>query len=265
MKENMRKTLYYFGIAFVVVLGLLTIPFILIGYNGIIEPHETSSFSDEQDCCALLCGINDYPGSYNDLSYCRNDVQDMYALLEGRFEIPSSHIYCRTDDSVNSSVIQTYMGSISTVMGPEDVFVFFFTGHGGLSQQGYFIELYEDRLYASEFNGILERMSYKKIVILDSCLSGGFGAELNDSNTFCITASQANEYSFEDDNLENGIFSYFFTSSWNNATDMNNDNRISLEEIFPYVYNATVKFSSTTHRTHHPQLFDNTNTSEIFL
>ena len=94
------------------------------------------------------------------------------------------------------------------------------------------------------------------VILLDSCFSGGVGNNLRDPNRYILTASADDEFSLEDSQNHNGLFSYQFLNVWDLFLDSNLDNSLTFQEIFPQLETNTISRSSTLGLTHHPQEFD---------
>ena len=89
-------------------------------------------FFDEREptVYALLVGIDDYPGFFNDLRGPVEDVRRLTEVLTGRFGVSEANIMTLTDSdatrmNIANSVVQ-HLGKA----GPDDVAVFFYSGHG---------------------------------------------------------------------------------------------------------------------------------------
>ena len=94
--------------------------------------------------------------------------------------------------------------------------------------------------------------------IFDSCNSGGLISEVQDTGRFILTACKGGQTSYEDPDLQNGVFTYYLLNSLDSASDQNSDGVISLEECFSYVSSRTQSYSSTygPGYRYHPQLSD---------
>lgn len=79
---------------------------------------------------ALLVGINDYPGKYNDLMGCVNDVHNMQDLLVSLFGFPPENITMLTDRDATTTNIQEALEFLVPGAKPGDQIVFHFSGHG---------------------------------------------------------------------------------------------------------------------------------------
>ncbi|GGM13076.1 caspase domain-containing protein [Dactylosporangium sucinum] len=74
----------------------------------------------------LCIGINDYPGTENDLSGCRNDAEDWAAELTVRgFEVRKL-----LDSAASGAAIRTAIADLLTRAKPNDAVVITYSGHG---------------------------------------------------------------------------------------------------------------------------------------
>ncbi len=158
-------------------------------------PQENATPDRPPTKWALLVGINDYRhnGRFADLDGCVNDVQDMKALLIGKFEFPEKNILVLTDaKATRAAIIAAFRQHLIANAGPGDIVVFHYSGHGsqmddasgdesdGLDEtivphdsrdpEGKVFDISDD-----EINGLLRELSQKKAkitFIFDSCNSG---------------------------------------------------------------------------------------------
>ncbi|TFF99640.1 MAG: hypothetical protein EU541_04445, partial [Promethearchaeota archaeon] len=323
---------------------------------------------------AIVIGISDYPGSSNDLSYCDDDAMEVYSMLINDYNFRPENIIYLQDSSASKSAISSAFDTIAAQITPNDVFFFYYSGHGGFGTEevgpysevrqtshpysnyedyttsishsgaeymrvhfykvdiehdydfllcgdsdvysGYYYELYSgyygynfwssyipvDRYYLrflSDYS--ITKYGYKvdkyealmpdgthylcsydsvpnnpdnyyldslidskldefncdeKYVVVDSCHSGGLIPEVQSMGRYIMTAAEADEYSLEDTERQNGCFTYNFLESLEAASDLNGDGVISMEERYEYTYDATVSRSSSLGYTHHPQESD---------
>lgn len=79
---------------------------------------------------ALLVGINNYPGTSNDLMGCVNDVQNMQNLLESMFGFATEVITMLTDREATTVNILKGLEALVAGARPGDLLVFHYSGHG---------------------------------------------------------------------------------------------------------------------------------------
>jgi metacaspase-1 len=138
---------------------------------------------------ALLVGINDYPGTRNDLHGCVNDITNLYDVLVKYFGFASTDIVMLSDKRATKKAILDGLKALITKSAAGDCAVFHYSGHGsqvrdtegdeladGLDEiicpwdfdwNGTYIK---DDDFAGIFSGLARGVSLE--VILDSCHSG---------------------------------------------------------------------------------------------
>src|SRR3954454_18764343 len=91
-----------------------------------------SSGTDDRQKWALLIGINRYPNfaPRGQLAGCVNDVEVMRQVLTGSFNFPESQVALLTDERATREGILGAMKDLVQRVGPEDVVVVHYSGHG---------------------------------------------------------------------------------------------------------------------------------------
>ena len=79
---------------------------------------------------ALLVGINDYPGSQNDLHGCVNDITNVYDVLVKYFSFQPAAIVLLTDSRARKSAIMSALKTLLAAGKDGDSLVFHYSGHG---------------------------------------------------------------------------------------------------------------------------------------
>ena len=155
------------------------------------------TFDLDYDKYAIVYGISDYPPtgiSSGDLTVADADAQAMHDLLvEQGFEVILRKNDQATpanlaDDLINPASGDFFdVGSVATL---DDLFVFYFSGHGGQKDSGTgggtenapdsdreeeYISLYDGELFDDQLASLLRTIPCaRRVVILDACFSGGF-------------------------------------------------------------------------------------------
>ena len=132
---------------------------------------------------AVCVGINDYPGSNNDLSGCVNDANDWAELLSNKFQF-GNNVSLLTDSSATKSKILEALGDLVSNAKGGDVVVFTYSGHGTwVYDQGERDEsdnrdeaicAYDGNILDDEIRGIIRQIEPDAhlTIISDSCHSG---------------------------------------------------------------------------------------------
>ncbi len=139
----------------------------------------------------VFAGVTDYPAGVNDLTECANDARKIDQALSRRGLITPEQRVVLTDSQATVANVRAAMQQMATRVGPNDVFMFFWSGHGGRVENvrstdtreidgiDEYIYLYDGRMLDDEmgtlFDGINARVS---VLALDSCFAGGFAKDV---------------------------------------------------------------------------------------
>ena len=249
------------------------------------EPEETEYY-------AVIAGIADYM-YINDLSYTDDDAKDIYKRLLSYPNTPwkEDHIKLLIDGDAKKADIKAGIDWMKANADEDDVCMFFFSGHGTYGtdvspideSDGYDEYICPaDHYYLSngirddELDAWMTPIKAKKIVMIDSCFSGGaikeadasiktmsgvpraeltdsFAKDLNKAGYVVLTASDDDEVSWELGVLQNGVFAYCVDKGLGGPANSDGDKDISAEEIYDYI---RPKVISATGDKQHPQIYD---------
>jgi hypothetical protein len=96
-----------------------------------LNSPKSSALLDSKDAYAIVVGISDYPGSTSDLLYCDDDAQDVYSMLINDFNFKTENVYYFQDSSASKSAISNAFDLIASQIREDDIFFFYYSGHGG--------------------------------------------------------------------------------------------------------------------------------------
>jgi hypothetical protein len=204
---------------------------------------------------AIIVGISDYPGTLNDLQYCDDDAEDMYAALTTLYGYKSSNIHLLLDMGASFAAIQGAINDMKSKAKADDEVVFFFSGHGtnGVAddgdrektdeaivshdgnQSGSFVAIWDGQL-KDWFSGF---STTRIIFIFDSCLAGGMTDLKADGRVINMACSESG-LSYEDGSWQNGQFTYYFVDQGMLAGEADTYDNIAgiadvtIEEAFDY-------------------------------
>ncbi len=217
---------------------------------------------------AVLVGIARY-NHMRSLKFTDDDAYRLHGFLkspEGG-ALPDEQIKILIDEDATRDAILKTLTTISDKASKNDVIIFYFSGHG---LQGSFLPHDYDGenlvVGHKEIRAILEQSDAKaKVVIADACHSGSFDAAKGQGfesliNTYysafnkstggfvLMMSSKAEETSIESNGLRQGIFSHFLIRGLKGAANMNEDQIITVDELFDYVHN-NVRFYTNKFQT----------------
>ncbi len=100
--------------------------------NAVVRPADGSV-----NYWALLCGTSNYPGTRNDLAYAAADANDVFEVLLAGSHWRTSNIWLLRDGQATRNAIYQTIQTIAARADADDVFVFYFSGHGTTGVDAY--------------------------------------------------------------------------------------------------------------------------------
>jgi hypothetical protein len=217
---------------------------------------------------AIIVGVAKY-SKMPVLNFPDDDAYQFHSFLkspEGG-AIKDEQIRLFIDESATKGNIVNALLDFSKKATVEDVFIFYYSGHG---VPGAFIPIdsdgFERQIKYKEFLEILKGNKAKsKIIIADACYSGSLMAfkgenfrvsldnyyneiHKNKGGLVLFMSSKEQESSIENNGLRQGIFSYYLIKGLKGAANTNNDEFIRIDELFDYVQ-TNVSFYTNEYQT----------------
>ena len=137
----------------------------------------------------VFVGISDYPGDDNDLDYTADDARRARdAIVRGGGMDPDNAIVL-TDRDATVANVQAAFRDMGRRVGPDDTFIYFYSGHGDRVRRtspersdpdalDETIELYDAAIRDNAMSDLLGLVDARiSLVVLDSCFSGGFSKD----------------------------------------------------------------------------------------
>ncbi len=213
--------------------------------------------ANAQQKYVLIAGVSDYLHDIPDLRYCDDDAYRFYAYMKSTKggSVPDKNIAILVDEAATRENILRTMNTIFSKATKNDMLIFYFSGHGG---EGYFCpyETSQDPnslLLHEDIKKVFKRNPAKsKIVFGDACHAGSIfeaashtaaSGSGKKTNVVIMMSSKYNETSQENPKLRQGTFSYYLLRGLQGKADRNNDNYITLQELFPYIKANVLNFT----------------------
>lgn len=217
----------------------------------------------------FVIGINQYKNPKYNLNFAVADALGFRNQVElgGRGIFNTINAVFLTDGEATKPRILQEMDMIKSQAGPNDVLIFYYAGHGVMSEepvpQFYLIPYDVIQLYGNELglqkNGIsanelkvfsTQIKSQKQLFILDACQSGGMTGMLaargaaeekavnqlaRSTGTYWLAASSSEQFAGEFAQLGHGIFTYCILEGLTGKADGQNDKKITVNELSAYL------------------------------
>ena len=234
---------------------------IIINYSG--QPASA-------DLHILAIGLNQYKNPKYNLNYAKDDAKSFKETIEqggsGIFSSVNTK-FILDSEGTRDNILKSFK-EISETIGPEDVFVFYYAGHGVMSEEDlpeFYIaphnvtQLYgnnellkEKGISANELREVSSMIqAQKQLFVLDACQSGGLTELLamrgaaeekaiaqlaRSTGTFWLTASNSKQFATEFATLGHGLFTYALLEGLQGAADGGNrDKKITVRELSAYL------------------------------
>lgn len=196
---------------------------------------------------AVLVGVSDYAGTANNLPYTDEDAEKLGDDLR-RAGVLADQSVVLTNGQATVANVRAAFQRVAAQAGPDDLFLFFFSGHG--VQQ-------DVRVSASEPDGRQEDIVLRdghisdeelarmfgavragtSIVALDSCFSGGFARNvISRPGVMGLFSSEEDLTSLVASRFRaGGYLSYFLRTGLTGAADGDEDGQITAGELSTYL------------------------------
>ncbi|MDE7376032.1 MAG: caspase family protein [Muribaculaceae bacterium] len=200
----------------------------------------------------LAVGVSNYQGTSNDLSNTTKDAKSFKKLMENK----TKDITLVTSRYATKANIKEKLRAISNRAGAGDQVIFFYSGHGADGC----LAVYDGMLTYSDIVNILDSSKADmKVCYIDACHAGtavsaqptSAQAASGKKNMVFFVSCRPDEYSFENSVVGAGFFTQALTKGLRGKSDSNGDKRVTVSELFKYMYNDVVKRSDSLQ---HPQL-----------
>jgi len=195
---------------------------------------------------ALLVGVSDYGERTSALPNTDADARELYASLRGAGLLhPASRLL--TNEEATTKNLAEAFARAAAAAGPDDLFLFFFSGHGDqvdvapggaeLDGRAETLELYDaamtDAQLAPLFASVRGRMS---MLVIDACYAGGFRSLVDRPNVMGLFSSEEDLTSLVASRFKAGGFlSYFLRAGLAGDADADGDRIVTAGELSTYV------------------------------
>jgi len=217
-------------------------------------------------CYVMAVGINQYKNPRMTLNYARPDAESFEKLMGTQAESLYKHVEVAAlfDGDANRAAILHQLDLWAARINPEDVFIFYYAGHGSMvDDRFFFVPTESARLYdlaalqrdAIEASVLQEKFrnihALKQLIVMDACQSGGSVellasrgaaeekaiAQLSRSAGIHVMASAGSEqFAAEFAELGHGLFTYLLIKGLQGDADgAPKDGKVTIYELKSYL------------------------------
>jgi hypothetical protein len=248
--------------------------------DGRIEsmPSVVQIFHEGKDqiinCYLMAVGINEYENPAMNLNYARADARAFSKAIQesGRSIFTDIRVRTLFDRQATRENILKALEEVAAKARPEDVFLFYYAGHGSMVENHFYfiptenVSLYQKERLANESipaEAIQQKFSHipalKQVVILDACQSGGSAGILaqrgageekamaqlsRSSGVHVLAAAGSEQFATEVGSLGHGLFTYAILRALDGGADgAPHDGSVTVYELKAYLNNQVPELS----------------------
>ncbi len=195
---------------------------------------------------AVMVGVSDYGGASSNLPYTDEDAINLEAELRRQGVLNPQSVLLTNAQATRASVTAAIQ-RVAAQAGPEDVFLFFFSGHGvqhasssdrELDGQSEHIVLRDGEISDVELGRMLADVRARlSLIVLDACFSGGFAREVvTRPGVMGVFSSEEDLTSMVADRFQaGGYLSHFLRDGLAGRADENGDRLVTAGELAAYL------------------------------
>ena len=196
---------------------------------------------------AVMVGVSDYGGAQSNLDFTDEDARKLAETLRADGSLNDASIVLTNAEATVAGVRRAF-ARVAAEAGPQDTFLFFFSGHGdqsdvavsGLEPDGRSeaIVLRDGEITDTEmarlFGSLRTRLS---LLVIDSCFSGGFARNVVDRpGVMGLFSSEEDLTSAVADKFQaGGYLSHFLRTGMGGEADGDGDRLVTAGELATYL------------------------------
>jgi hypothetical protein len=207
--------------------------------DGTLDPRVGSS-----RVYLLSVGVSDYE-RMNHLDRTDQDATKLAETMQRGGMLGNESVTLINAQATRANFEQA-VRSISSAIGPDDLFLVFFSGHGGKNEVASSIErdgvsetieMFDQSIADYELASMLEPVSARTLLVLDSCFSGGFDDIINNRvGRMGVFSSDSDLTSLVADKFEaGGYISHILQLAMEGQADADGDASITAGELSEFM------------------------------
>ena len=199
----------------------------------------------------VFVGVSDYGGRASDLAYTADDARRAAEALVKGAGMSAANAIVLTDGDATVANMRAAFQEMGNRVGPDDTFVYFYSGHGARAPRAAAeqadpdaldetIELFDAEIRDNDFSDMLGLIhSGLSLVVLDACFSGGFSKDvISVPGRMGLFSSEEDVTSQVAAKFRAGgyLAQFLFDAVGDGLADENRDGAISAIELSQYLH-----------------------------
>lgn len=192
---------------------------------------------------AVMVGVSDYGGTQNDLAFTDEDARKLAETLRREGSLNDASLVL-TNAEATVGGVRAAFERVAAQAGPDDMFLFFFSGHGNQSEvavsgvepdgRSESIVLRDGEISDAELGRLFGTLRTRlSLIVIDACYSGGFARNVVDrpgvmglfSSEEDLTSAVADKF------RAGGYLSHFLREGMAGEADMDGDRLVTAGEL----------------------------------
>jgi WD40 repeat protein len=227
------------------------------GMSAPVEITQASGETRQPNLFVLAVGINDYPGRLK-LNFASTDAQAIAKVLREKTKNVFGKVEMKMILDKEATKVNVLQGLnwLETNLTPQDIGIFFFSGHGGKDDNDNFYlvpvdvgrDLAKTGVPGEVVKQKLAEMPGRLVAIFDACHSGSAAEsfqrgraddlvrdlQTDDCGVVVICSSLGDEVSMESPVIKSGFFTMGFVEGLRGKADFNKDGFVFINEASAY-------------------------------
>lgn len=211
------------------------------------EPPRQAAVQGGARIFAVMVGVSDYGGTANNLDNTDQDALQLAEQLQRDGSLNGASVTLINSEATVAGVRGAFQ-RVAAEAGPDDTFLFFFSGHGGQNETSVSglepdgvsetIVMRDGQISDEELGDLFGTLRTRlSLLILDSCFSGGFARNVVDrpgvmglfSSEEDLTSAVADKF------RAGGYLSHFVREGMSGAADADGDHLVTAGELSTYL------------------------------
>ena len=211
------------------------------------EPPRQAAVAGGARVFALMVGVSDYPEDVGDLEFTDEDARKLAETLQRDGSLNEASVVL-TNAEATVAGVRSAFSRVAAQAGPDDMFLFFFSGHGGqeptpvtgLEPDGKAetLVLTDGEITDAELGRLFASLDTRlALLVVDACFSGGFARNVVDRpGVMGVFSSEEDLTSAVADKFQaGGYLSHFVRAGMSGEADADGDRLVTAGELATFL------------------------------